>query len=709
MKHRWIWPVLALLFLAARYQNTPGVLTHHGVELNDTDPYYRLHRIERMVRGNLSYPLRDPDLAYPSGLDVPWPTGLDLVLALPLKIAGVRDRETMEKFVALAIPVLALPTLWILVALGGLVLGPAGAWAAGFLIAFSPPAVYTGAVGRVDHHFLECMLTAWALLAVGSALRGRRRFGEWSLAILWGLGPSFWPQAWITSLFVALSALFSRDVRKSLRLERVYFAAGLASLIPLAFSSRFGTGMVSVFGFSWWASFLYGLLAVLFLAIRPTPAERDRGFKTALGSYVVLIAGFLLVRNGATFLPQAVSQSVNALKAEQGILATTGETLYTFRIPVRLWPVMGLLPLVLAWIWFTLQAFRRDRWWLAGFFVGPLILSFFQARFIPMAVPVMVLASILLLDDGVRRFHWDERNRIWVFLALVLLLAMPSLPRFQFTYEGNRHPFFAAVREASSFLKQRRETEGLSRRQAAVAGSWDFGHWILYDTDVPVVANPFQDASSLETLRLFCSESPDALTRFTALHPVRYLMLEMPTRRFERWLLLAGIDPMDVFEKKRNSDSTWSIVARKRFYRMTLPRFFLRNGADSNDQFPSEWRLIYVSPVGFFGKPGEPAVKVFERVPGARIRVHTRQPQLDLLARIKPTDGEIPFRRTSPADSRGYVEWLFPYAKGDSGGVKFDGRVSIGSADGRHREMPVVVREEDVLENRLIDLGDLRW
>ncbi|MFH1018749.1 MAG: hypothetical protein V1798_11305 [Pseudomonadota bacterium] len=709
MKLRWVWPVLAILFLAARYQNTPGVLTRHGVEVNDTDPYYRLHRIEQMVRGDVSYPLHDPDLAYPTGLDVPWPTGLDLLLALPLKVAGVRSQETIERFSALAIPVLALPTIWIMGALGGFTLGSVGAVGAAFMIAFSPPAIYAGAVGRVDHHFLECMLTALALLGLASALRGRARFGEWTLALLFGLGPGFWPQAWMTSLFVALSALFSRDVRQSLRLERIYFAGSLCSLIPLALSSRFGTGLVSVFGFSWWPPLLYAFLAVFFLLIRPTGAQKDRGFKAAISVYAALLLAFLMFRNGLAFLPRAVSASVDALRAEQGTMATTSETLYTFLIPVRLWPGLGLLPLVLAWIWFTWQSFHRKRWWLAGFFMGPLILSFVQARFISVAAPVMILASLLLLNDMIHRFYRDERNHPWVFLSLVLLLSLPSLPRAQLTHEGNHHPFFSAVREASTFLRQRSTAAGLRRSDTAVAGSWDFGHWILHDADAPVVANPFQDATSLETVNLFCSESSEALDRFVARHPVRYLMLETPTRRFEHWLLLAGRDPMDVFKSRRDSDSSFSIVARPRFYRMMLPRFFLRNGADAHDQFPSAWRLIYVGPVGFFGKPGAPAIKVFERVPGARIRVRTRQPQLDLLARIKSTEGEIVFRQTGKADSHGYVEWLFPYAKAEAGGVKYDGRVSLWSADGRHSEPSATVEEQDVLQNRFVDLGDLRW
>lgn len=110
---RWGWIGLALAFLLLRYQNTPGVLTERGVELKDTAPYYRLHRIERIVAGDWTYPLHDAALSFPAGFDVPWPPGLDYLVAAPLKLLGVRRELAVEATAAALIPLLSLPMLWL--------------------------------------------------------------------------------------------------------------------------------------------------------------------------------------------------------------------------------------------------------------------------------------------------------------------------------------------------------------------------------------------------------------------------------------------------------------------------------------------------------------------------------------------------------------------------------------------------------------------
>ena len=111
----WSWLLLTFAFLFFRFQNLPGVMTKEGVILNDTDPYYRLHRIDTMLNENRIYPLHDDHLGSPNGINVPWPLGLDLLIALPLKLYNSKSHAEIESFGAIIIPFLSLPLLFVCV------------------------------------------------------------------------------------------------------------------------------------------------------------------------------------------------------------------------------------------------------------------------------------------------------------------------------------------------------------------------------------------------------------------------------------------------------------------------------------------------------------------------------------------------------------------------------------------------------------------
>src|SRR5258708_5402236 len=104
----WFWFFIFLGVLFLRYQYFFDVFTDLGFRAANTDTYYRLHRIETMVNQpgffHFMYPLADSSLNFPTGWNVAWPLGLDILFAVPLKWMGVRDAVGISFFSFLVIP-----------------------------------------------------------------------------------------------------------------------------------------------------------------------------------------------------------------------------------------------------------------------------------------------------------------------------------------------------------------------------------------------------------------------------------------------------------------------------------------------------------------------------------------------------------------------------------------------------------------------------
>ncbi len=696
-KHRFGWGALTLFYLFLRFQNTPGVLTDHGVVFPDTDPYYRLHRIESMVKGDLRYPLHDSKLNFPGGFDVPWPTGLDLAFALPFKLAGVRSDITIQVLSAVAVPILSLPTLWLTgyaaTQLGGTAVG----YSAGLLLSLFPGHIQASDVGSLDHHFLEALVTILALALWIRLRKGKPKSSRFFLLLLLGLAPSFWPQAWVIGLFLGAAFLTDSAEENFKKAGELFFASSLLSLVPLALSDRFASGYPSPLGFSWWTPFLYSALSVLFAALG---AFRRDSRKNALQAlvwivpYFAAIAIFLLIKNGAGVLFSHVRGSWNTLEAARGVIVNTSEAGSPFRIGPAAWFWGGYYFLFLSWIWLFLTVRHRERWGWAAFALIPLLLALVQLRFFPLAAPIVALGTSLLIASLVRNRIAAPSFQSAILLLGTVAVALPCMSWPRLTHQENAHPFFVPVRGASRFVAREKERLHLPPSQSAVASSWDFGHWILHDTDSPVVGNPFQSPASVETMKLFLERDVAPLEDFFTQHPVRYLFVEAPTGRMFRWMKLLGQDSAPFFSAESGSAEASGLKVLPAFYDLLLPRFFFRQGEDSHGESPSHWRVVFVSPFASPDDPTMPALKVFERVPGAHLMRRSRAKQVLLTAVIQTHGGSFVYRQTAIPDASGKVEWVVPYACVNQNGVSFSGRYTVME---NQRNIPTPVVLEDAV------------
>jgi len=79
---RIAWILLSALFIVYRLHALPSVFVEDQFIVEGSDPYYRLFRVEKIVNDSFVYPLKDKHLSYPDGFEVPWPLGLEYVLAI---------------------------------------------------------------------------------------------------------------------------------------------------------------------------------------------------------------------------------------------------------------------------------------------------------------------------------------------------------------------------------------------------------------------------------------------------------------------------------------------------------------------------------------------------------------------------------------------------------------------------------------------------
>lgn len=152
---------------------------------------------------------------------------------------------------------------------------------------------------------------------------------------------------------------------------------------------------------------------------------------------------------------------------------------------------------------------------------------------------------------------------------------------------------------------------------------WDYGNWILYISQRPVVANNFQ--TGIEDASGFFTESDvNAANLILEKRRARYIITDalMLTSKFDSIAILAGKNPDEYFEIKEisNGESNQIIVEENdRFFRTMLSRLHVFDGDGLG-----RYRLVYESSTRAIINPDLKFVKIFEYVPGAVISGNTQ-------------------------------------------------------------------------------------
>ena len=233
---------------------------------------------------------------------------------------------------------------------------------------------------------------------------------------------------------------------------------------------------------------------------------------------------------------------------------------------------------------------------------------------------------------------------------------------------------------------------------------WDYGHWLLYYTGLPVIASPFQGESAVNVLRLYTSKGTSALEPFIKKYPTRFLVLESGAQRTLSWIETAGENKELYFEKVGEIDGQEQFKTTPIFEDLFMYRFFFELGLGQDNNHPKHWRLIYISPYPSPVEHDISALKVFEHVPGVTFQIHTKRAYSELYLQAEVIERTDALLYQQVAKGKQDFTWTVPYGIYDGGSVKFNGTYVIRDSDGKELYTIKNITEEQVLRGDTVKI-----
>ncbi len=536
----------------------------------DSDSTYHLRRA-RFAAAHFPHTIQfDPLMNFPDGGVVIWPPLFDLALAAPAIVAhgAQAPADAVERGAAWVPVVVAAGAIVLAGLLGRQVLGPAGGLAAAAFLAVCPGHILWSQYAHTDQHVAESFC---GLLVLTLFLRSRQRPASpdnaareaaaglaLALAVLTWQGAIYWAAVFALSL-VCESLLTREPVGRA-----VAWTLGLPAALTGAATGAFlgwlrpPLSYVS-FGFfqPLFLAALAGGTAAIDLSLnvarrRITRPELLRGLaligaaaaatlpfarevSAGLASGIGYVAGSTREIQGAGGYVSYPKDWLKGIFEARPLLAD-GPGLALSQLSAAFF----LAPLaVLAW---AARALRRDRCGihtaLAVWGAITIFLALSQRLNVYYAAP---LAALALLE--VARLAGRRTGRPALGAALGVALALPM-------WNGLReelHAIYVPGSDLFATLERMRTTlphavnandPGLLgpppfppplASASAVLAPWSLGHFLLYDAELPVVANNF-GYGFLDSIRFFLSGTEDEA-------------LAIARRRRARWIVATDLVP----------------------------------------------------------------------------------------------------------------------------------------------------------------------
>lgn len=540
--------LLLLMAGAAALRCYPPVLRvgPDGIDFLDADTVRRLVRLNQLDAAE-HYPAVDVRDGFPAGTDIQWTLPMDAVIraidavAPPLS-ANARRYETGA---ALAGPVIGTLAVLAFALLARRLFAPLPAALAAWLYALSAPAIEVTRLGNGDHQSLQDLCAVLALLGCLALVAGR---GARGLAALGGasLGLALWVNAESMLLLGAAGGIVwlglavspQPEVRRRLPPLRVY--AGVAAavtacgqLIENGGALTLAWDRVSCFQ----TAAAMALCAFVWLAMR---GER-RGARPAVAlTRAAAIAGaavaapFLLVPPLRHALQEQLA-AARSLAAFASACVAEYKTLFADDSwQLVFGPTLFLVPVCLAalpWAQALAPAAR------AGIAVPSVLLGALVVDQIKLSHLFAIPWALLLTAGGAAavdlvaaalRLRAELRPRVRIGAALTLaghatwhILSLTFTPAGNADADGDRRALVAAVKDLA-FVP----ANAAAAERVAVMAPWDLGHYLLYDTDKPIVASSYQRRVDgiVDSYEVLCAPTPDEARAILARRRVRWFV-----------------------------------------------------------------------------------------------------------------------------------------------------------------------------------------
>ena len=707
-------------------------LTENGILLPGYDEYYHMRRILYTVNHFPNTLWFDSYLNYPHGLSITWPPLFDQISATLCVVLGQHTKEGVEmvsSFVPMLAGILAIVVVYYLVRE---LFDHRVALVASFLTALAPNYILNTMFAATDHHCLEVLLQLTTILFIIMAIcRNEKRYlfacaagvAVAALAYTWQ-GADIYLGIFLIYAFIRMTLDLKEGRPSTDTVTMLLIAFGLALVLVLPFwntpwlsPSFLGIAAIIVvlsimFGLSYimqernmsWTMFPVSILvlAVVF-------ALSTRAFGGLFGLGALILNGLDLIWGGGMI----------GKISEAEPLVYDAKTFYEVVFsPLGLNLLISLAGIAASIIYIQRSdgGRKQGQLLLLVWAVYTILLTFGQARFLYISMIAMgVLISIFFswAKDLVERklaARTQKAPKGWAIILLLLVIS-PTLTDAVNTvyYAGGTPPAVSGDWQQSLiWLKDNSNTTSYyelpeKAPEYSVMSWWDYGNWIVYLAERPVVANNFQ-AGVEDAAKFYLSESEENATAVLDARGAKYILadFDLVYGKLPALTSWANVD-INSYMRMEDDGSQITAIPQQRLFNTTLGRLYFFDGAGTG-----HFRLIHESStfLGSGDNPSKSKVKIYEYVPGAIIRVQAGPDQkvgallnmtsnqgrpFNYVNEATPNGGAFEIRVPYSTENRYETHAVSPYLvfSGNENGVKM---------------MNLNVSEEDILEGRTIEV-----
>lgn len=718
---------VVILGLLLRFLAGKNFLTENGILLPGYDEFYHMRRILYTVQNFPGTLWFDSYLNYPYGWENVWPPLYDQICAAFCLLLGQNTRPGVEmaaSFMPIIFGSIATIVVYFLIRE---IFDHRTAILAGLMTVLAPTYLQYTRFAAMDHHSLEVLFLLSALLFL--ILAFCRQEKRYIFAVLAGISLAALAYTWHgATLYLAIIPVYGAiEMAMALKNKRSWHETAMALMLALA------VAIILILPYrnaAWLKPSFMGIVAVfgamaVISALSYIIAKRNMNWKAFPLSITILFLAFvLLLSSGLLELGGLIKFGLELIWGGSyvGLISEAEPLIYdwlTFKqvlfsgLGLNLLFALAGFAVILIYIRNSQGGRRQGLMILLLWAAFAIILTFGQLRFLYMStISIGILISILffyLLDLIRNRLGGNnQRSILPAILILFLFLTLPSIAEMVNTVTYSDPMIKGDWQESMAWLKENSNATSyfdapVKTPEYSVMCWWDYGNWIMYMAERPVVASNFQ-AGWEDAAKFYLSEKEENATALLDERGSKYVFLDhsMAYGKLGAIANWAHEDLTTYFMAQDYSGSQITVIPTQRLFNTTLGKLYYFDAAGT-----SHFRLIYESKTFLGENPAKAQVKIFEYVPGALIRVRTAPDQkvgcvLNMTSnqdrpfiyanQAAPKDGVLEMRVPYSTESRYECTAVDPYLifSGNQMGVRM-----------KH----VNVSEDDVLNGRTVEVA----
>lgn len=754
-KNKFLSGIL-LMALIARLWVFPVVFSGGHITLLGADTYYHARRILATVSHFPDTLAFDTYINFPMGSNIGWPPLYDQFIALTALLIGFGHPSvyTIEATAAVIPPLFGILTVLLVFLIAEKIFD----WRVGLvsagIFAITPAHVYVSFIGYADHHVAETLLSTAAYLFFVIALKRLQQsninFGNFRTnlfknslypalcGITLALSIFTWEGApiFIGLIGTYILVQFVLDRKLNRNSDYLVLTGSLAFLVsvliiaPVAWGKGFDTGtyLPSFFQVGFLSIFFF---LCVFLGIMQKMNLKKWWYHPMILVLIFAAAVYSIKIFSLNFYLAAINRISYLFGG--GILATIQEAVPLFNTPDgaftldNVWNAftISFFIFLLSFVYFINRAIREKYPFEAVFLIVwtliVLALTVLQKRFIYLlSVNVAIFSAYFIIASAGHFAPAKEKEAInakkkrkgqqkpkpasnaglFVGLFLLVLIGVPNITVIKTMATGVAAPN-QDLQESLKWLKDNSPPTSYfdapdKPPEYGVMSWWDYGNWILYISQRPVVANNFQ--TGIDDAAHFLTE-PDEKTANEILgkRKVRFIITDaqMLKLKFKSIAMLAGKNPEDYYGTSDGAPIASVNAENKKFFETMLSKLHVFDGDGLN-----HYRLVYESKTTAIKSPDIKYVKIFEYVPGATITGKS-EGDVSVSLSIMTNQGRTYVYTNQAAVKNGRYEIVVPYST--QGGEYWTKPLGDYIIQNANVSKAVSINEQDVQEGRKLE------